>query len=807
MGRLYSALFFTFFAGLLQSQSFTKWYTGEDFFFFQSLCPSLDGGLFAQAHSVAEDGSSLLIRTTPEGEPLWSRRYYYQESEVGLSTISEIASAPDGGAWVACQKSNDGNVSNTTFFKVDINGSLLWAHELSQPATFGLDIAAHENDALLAITPNKNNLCLSRLCADGTLLWGKTITLPEYEEYFSCHITLGPGNRTLVHSRVSSQQMTYSLLLSIDAVTGQIAQVQLFDVATLESSAFDTAGNLYLPFSIDGSQHLAKYGPDGAPLWCRQINASIHAVHPSGNDTLNILGSLNGVTTLLNLSSADGSILWSRLYQTAYHTAFSFDGYSTSSVLFPDHHLAWLGRTQDERMTITRISPTGEIADCTTYSPCEITSVSAAFPEFTTTTWIEEALQQHSPVNLSSQSYNLTATPVCDESWFSAGFSNSPELCAGDTLHIHQQPAKFAVHSEWSFVGGTPATSDQPTDTISFSNPGLYDIQHIASAFGCHDTATQFVLVLESPVFNLSPDTSLCTGDSLLIDSGLLPNSYELEWQDGSQKPTFLATTSGSYSLSATNDIGCSRTDSIHVTFTPLPLVALGTDTVLCGKSTLILQPLTDVARPLYAWNTGDDTPQLEANAGYNYTLSVTDATTGCTGQDSIYIGRAEIPQARFPTDTSFCPGIPLLLIVQPQGTEPLDYRWENGESERTLLVMSSGTYTVRVSNGVCDTTATIIISQGNCKAEIYIPNAFSPNDDGINDYFEPFGPGIELQHLQIFNRWGGLLYDEQAADANWDGLCNGEKAAPGVYAFVLEYFNRLEGKAEKATGAIILIR
>ena len=812
MTRVYAALILTLFVGLLRGQSFTKWYVGEGLFVFQSLCPSADGGLIAQAHSFADDGSSLLIRTNPEGEPLWAKRYYFQPSDVGFIATSEIVAAPDSGIWVAGSKGAGGIIPSTIVFKVDVNGDLLWASELPQDGVVqGLDIVAHGNEALLTLTPSRRNLYLSRLSADGSILWGKNVTLPGYEDYFFCQITLSPDNRALVQFGVSHEQMGNDdvdfLLLTMDAATGQIAQIQLFEEPVLGTPAFDATGNLYLSFSVGGSQRLAKYSPDGAPLWCRQFNAGIHAIHPLEGGELKVLGSLNGVTALLNLSPVDGSLLWSRLYQTAYHTAFSLNEFNSTSVHFPDHHLAWLGRQQDERMTITRISPTGEIADCTIYSPCEIKAVDAPFPEFAPIAWVEEPRQQQSPLSLETADYNLTATPICNESWFSAGFNTREVVYAGDTLHFQQQPANFPVASEWAFRGGTPAASNEPVDTVLFLTPGAYSIQHIASAFGCRDTAAQTVNVLESPVFSLGQDTSLCEGDSLLLSSGLSSSTYALEWQDGSPDSIFLATASGIYFLSASNSIGCSRADSILVTFEPLPHVALGEDTVLCGGRTLLLQAQTDAAQPVYSWNTGAASAFLTATADSAYTLAITDAATGCQGQDSIFIGHAEAPLVRFPADTTFCPGELLVLAVQPLNNEVLEYRWEDDASEQNLTVMAPGSYSIQVSNGACDTSATIVVLPGDCRTSLFVPNAFSPNGDGRNDYFLPFGPDIELQRLRIFNRWGSLLYDEEGGGARWDGTIGGEKAPSGAYVFLLEYFNRRAENRATASGEILLVR
>ncbi|MCB0567531.1 MAG: gliding motility-associated C-terminal domain-containing protein [Phaeodactylibacter sp.] len=233
----------------------------------------------------------------------------------------------------------------------------------------------------------------------------------------------------------------------------------------------------------------------------------------------------------------------------------------------------------------------------------------------------------------------------------------------------------------------------------------------------------------------------------------------------------------------------------------------LGPDTTLCRGASLEIAPLTDAAQPLYQWSTGAVSPRLAASAEGRFALTVTDAATGCTGQDSIRISFAPPLLLRPLPDTSVCPGRPVLLEIRSRGGTFLSVQWEDGATNNPYAIAAPGDYRVLASNGACDTTVNVSIPAGDCRPGIYLPNAFSPNDDGRNDVFQPYGPDIELAELKVFSRWGSLLYQGQGPGARWDGAAFGKPAPAGIYAYKATY-RRLPGEAvEVVAGEVLLVR
>ncbi len=90
----------------------------------------------------------------------------------------------------------------------------------------------------------------------------------------------------------------------------------------------------------------------------------------------------------------------------------------------------------------------------------------------------------------------------------------------------------------------------------------------------------------------------------------------------------------------------------------------------------------------------------------------------------------------------------------------------------------------------------------------VIIPNAFSPNGDGINDFFMVGGSGFDLIALKIYNRYGELMYEtNNLADMGWDGFYKNTPQELGVYTYYLEYFSLLDNELEIRNGSVTLIK
>lgn len=236
----------------------------------------------------------------------------------------------------------------------------------------------------------------------------------------------------------------------------------------------------------------------------------------------------------------------------------------------------------------------------------------------------------------------------------------------------------------------------------------------------------------------------------------------------------------------------------------------LGVDTSICeGQSLLLDATSTGTISVDYQWSNGQTTPTIAAGTTGLYAVTVT-IDNYCVADDRKAITVIPLPRVNLPPDTVLC--LEQVLVLDASGGIG-DFAWQDGFTESMRTVAEpGGTYSIRTSNICGEKKATVTVSFEDCR-QVFFPNVFSPNDDGINDLFLPFDGGdVSMVHtLKIFDRWGGLVFEKNEFqpndfEAGWDGFFMGKKANPGVYAWFAEVEFR-DGKRELKKGEVTLLR
>jgi gliding motility-associated-like protein len=135
------------------------------------------------------------------------------------------------------------------------------------------------------------------------------------------------------------------------------------------------------------------------------------------------------------------------------------------------------------------------------------------------------------------------------------------------------------------------------------------------------------------------------------------------------------------------------------------------------------------------------------------------------------------------------------------------NFLWQDGSQSQTCIAKDSGTYWVRV-NSPCETKSDTIVIDA-CSS-IWVPNVFTPNNDGYNDYFYAIGKNIPKFKMEIFNRWGQTLKTLYSIDEKWDGTYHGQKMPQGTYFWVADYERiKRDGSTEhvRLQGSVMLMR
>lgn len=352
--------------------------------------------------------------------------------------------------------------------------------------------------------------------------------------------------------------------------------------------------------------------------------------------------------------------------------------------------------------------------------------------------------------------------------------------CVGDQLHLEVPYNPDYIPINW-IVDGTLYPT--PTVDLPLNTADTLTVQLVLQ-YNCPDTTSTFVVVVPPPVIPFSTDTILCQGTELSAET---PNAIHYLWSTGDTTASIVIDSAGFYSVSISN-LGCQITlNDVHVQLYPQSSVNLGNDSILCALATLVLN--AEQPHPAnYLWqDLSTNTSYLVQSEG-QYWVIVTDDCLHVS--DTINLGYLYPIEIDLGNDTTLCEGQQFLLSAE---TPYCDYLWQDGSTLSSYLVRYAGFYQVLVSNLCFQQTSAIEVAYQQCEQEIFIPNSFTPNSDGLNDLFKPlftYPEKIEEYSIFIYNRWGNLVFTTQNIEQGW----NGNHCLNGVYAYVIFYKTKGEG-------------
>lgn len=292
---------------------------------------------------------------------------------------------------------------------------------------------------------------------------------------------------------------------------------------------------------------------------------------------------------------------------------------------------------------------------------------------------------------------------------------------------------------------------------------------------------------------NVGRDTILCPKQTLLLNA-TVANANSYTWQDNSKSATFLVKSPAFYWVDV-NVNGCVERDSILVSYYPGQL-NLGNDTILCSDSSIYsLKP--NITGASYLWSDGSTSNSLDALPKGLYWVSLIDFYN-CLQTDSVMV-TYNTPKVSLGPDKTICMSENLLYNTKKE--DFIQYQWNTGETDPIIVANETGEYSIAVlDKNYCYAYDTVKITVEGCS--IFIPDAFSPNGDGINDVFGAKGENITEYSLQIFNRWGELVFETKNMENTW----NGNSATLGVYTYVLTYKTKFHKDLVAKYGKVTLL-
>lgn len=355
-------------------------------------------------------------------------------------------------------------------------------------------------------------------------------------------------------------------------------------------------------------------------------------------------------------------------------------------------------------------------------------------------------------------------------------------ICPGETVNVNA-----TVNG-----GSAPYTFSWSPGITSTSNP-------ISLSPTVTSTYTLNVTDCNGTVATASFDITIGTVST--TDTRTACNSFT--WIDGI---TYTSSTNIP-TVTFTSATGCDSIVTLNLTIESEgnfinPVVNLGADRILCAES-LSLEA-TSTGATSYIWSTGSTNSQIIVTEPGVYFVEASNVCFSST--DTIAVLQNEFNPPTFDLDVQFCNGDS--VSIGPNPLDVIGFVWGDGFVNSPRVVRETGNYTISITSACEIDTLTISVEEEFCEGcEAYLPNAFTPNFDGINDAFSPITECVfEKYEFSIYNRWGELIFKSNNQNEKWNGKYKGSDCINELYSYAVLYKFPSQ-TIKQVNGKVMLIR
>lgn len=366
--------------------------------------------------------------------------------------------------------------------------------------------------------------------------------------------------------------------------------------------------------------------------------------------------------------------------------------------------------------------------------------------------------------------------------------------CAGNDGSITITAAGGTGDLAYSINGGTDPV---PSGDFPSLGPGTYVVV-VSDTEGCQSTQTVVLATPELPsipsVATEAPDCGEANGSiTISAANGTPPYQYSIDGGvNSSAFGSFMGLPAGTYAVQVTDAAGCEASDEVVLSSPPV----LGQDEAsICAGESLFLGGA------------------LQTTSG-SYQNTFTTAA-GCDSIVTTQLTVHPLPVAGFIVTPLTAPvASPTFTVLNGAGSNVVEwaYTWGDG----TEMTDPSGQHTyggpgqyvisqIVTSDQGCVNSFSVTVTVAD-EFRFYIPNAFTPDGDGVNDFFAGVGTGVVSWEMLIFNRWGELIHTTTNEGQPWDGMAGGEPAQQGVYPYLFRVTNN-EAITVEYRGHVTLLR
>lgn len=418
-----------------------------------------------------------------------------------------------------------------------------------------------------------------------------------------------------------------------------------------------------------------------------------------------------------------------------------------------------------------------------------------------------------------------TVTVAIDQP-FTLDLANDTTICAGKSVRLSQTNLPGITYNWSPNVGLDDPGIATPTATPTTGT--TYTVMAVRTA--CTFNGSVTIDVLQNPMLNLPADPELCPGGDTLLNT-ITEQGVDYQWTPAtglddpfSATPTASPAATTTYSVKAETQVGgCISEGTVTVTRASATIDAGPPQAVCFGDNASLTATTTGTAGtitwPPFGVEGSTFSPAPLVSTTYTALLTY---GPGCTTSDSVQV--TVVPGVTLSAITAtpdpselVCVGLPITLEVEVTPATAI-VTWLQNDTLLNGIRGDSVTFVPSVPEGTALFTV-IATAANNCTATagpitytfrrcIAVPNAFTPNNDAVNDTFGPvlFGTNTEVTTFHVFNRWGKKVFEATPSQQRWDGTDDGKESPSDVYAYyiVVQY---ADGTEETLKGDIALLR
>jgi gliding motility-associated-like protein len=426
----------------------------------------------------------------------------------------------------------------------------------------------------------------------------------------------------------------------------------------------------------------------------------------------------------------------------------------------------------------------------------------------------------------------------------------SDTICPGTTVIYTATPVNGGTNPSYQwFLNGTPVGFNNATwSNVPANGDAIYCkvTSDVSCAVNNPATSNTLVIVVSSwmpvnVVITAVPGDTICSGSAVTftatpVNGGATPiYQWFLNGNPvGSNSPVYLVTPADGDAVYCTvnSSLSCAITNpatsnTLTITYTPAldaSVTITSNHSAICPGSvvTFTAFPLNEGTSPLYEWLVNGVSVQLGSSPVYitgsltggesilcRLTSSLPCLVANPVESPSLTLPAAPAPVVKLTNKPFLCAGEPSQLDAGPGFSA---YLWQDGSTGRYYMAINQGVYRVTVTDSLGCTASDSVLMKA-CDELMFVPDAFTPNGDGLNDEFKVITPLEEITgfSMQVYNRWGEMVFESSDIHHGWNGMVNGKYAPPDTYVWKIIYQVPSQGTSSPSSttlhGTVMLIR